>query len=460
MKKVKNPKKPNIIIRLFKSIGNILDKIFITPISRFVYFLKDRFSTNRGIIDRLLNKPTVLIYVSLVLAFVTFLVIDKEIITLDTTKSLILSNVEVTSEYNEEAYVIEGIPDKAEISLQGRTGELYLARQLGDHRVSLDLSDLGAGTHKVNLEYNNPVKNLSYILSPSSVTVVIYPKISEVRTISTDVINTDKLNETLVVSNVLLDRDEIIVKSYKEKLDTIANVKAIVDVNQISATSAGTYTVENVKLVAYDDKGKEITNIEVVPSTVTATVTITSPSKTVPLRVVPTGEVRSGSAISNITSTVREVTVYADESILNTLNYIDVEVDVTNLSETKTYQKVINKPTGARSISETSVTITVSMEEETSKDFENITVVTEGLAENLKASALSANDAKVTVSVKGVQSLLDSLDPSTIKAYVDLSNITEPATYSVPVYISGDDVKFTYTSKTKTIQIVVTNKNS
>ena len=133
-----------------------------------------------------------------------------------------------------------------------------------------------------------------------------------------------------------------------------------------------------------------------------------------------------------------------------------MEVDVTGLSENKVYQKVINKPTGARSISDTAVTITVSMEEETSKDFENITVVTEGLKEGLKASAASENDAKVTVSVKGVASLLEKLDPSTIKAYVDLSNITEAGTYAVTVYVTGEDVKFTYTSKTKSIQIVVT----
>lgn len=451
-----SPKKPNVIIRIFKSIINFFDKFLITPISKVAYFIKDKFTLKSGLIDRVLNKPTVLLYISLALAFICFLAIENETITLTDTKSLVLSNIDVVADYNEEAYVIEGLPEKAEISLRGRTGELYLAKQLGDHRVSIDLSDLKAGTHKVNLEYNNPVKNLKYTLSPSSVTIVIYPKVSEVRSLSIDLINSDKLDDTLVVSNVLLDREDVIIKSYKEKLDTIANVKAIVDVSTINNSSAGTYTVENVKLVAYDENGKEVTDIEVVPSLVTATVTITSPNKTVPLKVVPTGEVRSGSAISSISSTVNNVTIYADESILNEINYIEIEVDVTNLSEDKVYQKVINKPAGARSISDTSVTITVTMEEETSRDFENITVVTEGLAENLKASAASESDAKVTVSVKGVASLLESLEPSTIKAYVDLSNINETGTYAVPVYVTGEDVKFTYTSKTKTIQIVVT----
>ena len=455
---MKQEKKHNLSVRIIKNIYSFFDKILITPISKVVYLIREKFGIKTGIIDKVLNKPTVLLYVSLIIAFVTFVLINNETLALHDTRSVVLNNVDVTAVYNEEAYVIEGLPDKAEISLRGKTGELYLAKQLGDHRVSIDLSNLGAGTHKVNLEYNNPVKNLKYTLSPSNATIVIYPKISEVRTLQVDVINTDKLDETLVVTNVLLDRDEVIIKSYKEKLDSIANVKAIVDVNSLNASTSGTYTLENVKLVAYDQNGKEVSDIEIVPSVTTATVTITSPSKTVPLKVVPTGEVRSGSAISSISSTVNNVTIYADEAILNEINFIEVEVDVTNLSETKVYQKVINKPTGARSISDTSVTITVSMEEETSKDFENITVVTEGLDEKFKATAASANDAVVTVTVKGVASLLNDIDSKTIKAYVDLSNISEAGMYTVPVFVTGEDVKFTYTSKIKNIQVLVTNK--
>lgn len=288
--------------------------------------------------------------------------------------------------------------------------------------------------------------------------MVIYPKVSETRTVSVDVINTDKLDDTLVVSNVLLDANDVIIKSYKEKLESVANVKAIVDVNLLNAKESGTYTLEGVKLVAYDETGTEMKDIEIVPNTVTATITITSPSKTVPLKVVPKGEVRSGSAISSITSSVTNVTVYADESLLEEINYIEVEVDVTNLSEDKVYQKVINKPTGSRSISDTSVTITVTMEKETSKDFENISIETENLDSKFIAQGASQNDALVTVTVKGVKSLLDNLDTTNIKAYIDLKDVTEPGTYQVPVYVTGTDLKLTYTSKVKSINIIVTNK--
>lgn len=455
---MKTTKKNNVFVKAIKKIANFFDRILITPISKLAYFIKDKFSFKSGFIDRMLNKPNVLLYISLILAFTMFMMVQKNFINFSDTKAITMSNLPVEVEYNDEAYVIEGLPTKADLVLLGKKSELYLAEQYGDHKVTLDLTGLDVGTHKVTLDYNNPIRKLNYILDPGTVTIVIYPKVSEVRTLSIDVINTDKLDETLVVSNVLLDRNDVIIKSYKEKLNTVANVKAIVDVNSLNATESGTYTIDNVKLVAYDDKGKEISGIEVVPGQVTATVTITSPSKTVPLKIVPVGEVRSGSAISSITSSVTNVIVYADESVLKDINYIEVEIDVNGISSNKTYQKVINKPQGARSISDTSVTINVTMEEETSKDFMNISVETEGLNEKFKASGATENDARVTVSVRGVGSLLEQLQDTDIKAYIDLSGITEPGTYNVPVYVTGSDVKLTYTSKTKQINVVVQNK--
>ena len=416
--------------------------------------ITDKLNIKSGSFEKFLNRPNTLLYVSLILAFCTFLLIDNRVINLISSESIVLENQPVEVEYNDEAYVVEGLPEDVDIVLMGRKMDLYLAEQLGDHKLTLDLSDYGVGTHKVSIKYNNPVNNLDYIISPSEVTVVIYPKVSEVRTLSIDVLNTDKLDQTLVVSNVLLDRDEVIIKSHEAKLAQVASVKALIDVNSLNATQAGTYTLENVKLVAYDEKGTELSDIEIIPETVTATVTITSPSKVVPIQIVPIGDVAPGSAIESIESNVTQVTVYADEEILAALNYIEVEIDVTGLNEDKTYQKVINKPNGARSISETSITINVKMEAETSKEFENIPIVFENLGSGLKVNAQREEDTKVTVSVGGVQSLLDKLEASDIKAYVDLEGLGV-GTHTVPVYVTGEDLKLTYTSKTQNIKIII-----
>lgn len=441
--------------KIFSGIYKIIDKILVTPISKLLYKIINRNPNGPSLIDRMLNKPNMIVYISLALAFITFILIDRKVVVLVETEAIVIPNQTVVAEYNEESFVVEGIPETADIVLMGRKSDLYLAQQLGDHSVSLDLSGLGVGTHKVNLKYTNSISSLTYKLDPSSVTVVIYPIVREFRTVTTDIINTDKLGEKLLVSSVTLDRDEVIIKSYAQKLETVASVKAIVDVNALSATSAGTYTLENVKLVAYDDKGTEIKDVEILPETLTATVIISSPNKTVPIKIVPIGEVASGSAIASINSNITKVTVYAEESVLATLDNIEVTIDVNGLNADKTYQTSIEKPLGVRSISEKNVTVKVTMEKEASKEFENIPIELKNLGSNLKAFGKTENDTKVTVIVKGTSTLLNALTAADIKAYVDLTDLKE-GEWEVGVTVTGNDLKLSYTPKTQKVKIIIT----
>lgn len=444
--------------RIFKVLYRIIDVLLVTPLSKAVYYISDKLSNRNGNLEKFLNKPNTLIYVSLICAFAMFFAVDRKVINLVETEAIVLSNQPVVVEYNEEAYVVEGIPETADIVLMGRKSDLYLAEQLGDHKLSLDLTGLSAGTHKVNIKYNNPIKKLDYKIDPSRATIVIYPKVSASRTVTTDVLNKDKLGSTLVISSIKLDRDEVIIKSYKEKLEKVASVKALVDVNALNASSAGTYTLENVKLIAYDEKGTEIKDIEIVPGTITATVEISSPSKTVPVKIVPVGDVASGSAISSITSNVNNITLYGEEDVLKEISEIEVEIDVNGLSKDKTFQETIVKPTGVRSMSDTAVTIKVKMEGETSKEFKDIPIVFEHLdTTKYKPLAKNASDTKVNVVVKGVKSVLDKLDSKDIKAYVDLSDL-EPGTYEVPVMVTGSDLKLSYSSRTTKIEVIIARK--
>ena len=236
------------------------------------------------------------------------------------------------------------------------------------------------------------------------------------------------------------------------------DVKALVDVNALNATTAGTYTLENVKLIAYDEKGTEIKDIEIIPETVTATVEVTSPSKVVPVIVVPIGDVASGSAIGSITSNVSTVTLYGDEDALKAIEDIKVNINVSGLSKDKSFQETIVKPNGVRSMSDTAITIKVTMEGETSKEFKDIPLEFENLdTTKYRALAKSESDTKVNVVVKGVSSLLNKLTAEDIKAYVDLSDL-EAGTYEVPVIVTGNDLKLKYSSRTIKIEVVISKK--
>ena len=218
----------------------------------------------------------------------------------------------------------------------------------------------------------------------------------------------------------------------------------------------GVMTLENVPIIAYDNDGK-VVDVEMVPSKVTATINIDSPKKEVPIKVIPSGEVQFGKAISSITSSETKITVYGEESQLAKIEYLPVEVDVTNLSENKTFTVPLQVPNGLRELSAKSTKITISLGEEETKEINNVMIETINLDTNYKAAAIGAASIKTTVIVKGTKEVLASIDESKIKAIVDLTGYTE-GDHEVTITVTGDDVKATYTPKTTKIKIRITKK--
>ena len=118
---------------IFVGIYKIIDKILITPISKLIFKIINKNTNGPSFIDRMLNKPNMIVYISLILAFIVFILIDRKAVTLVETEAVVIPNQTVIAEYNEESFVVEGIPETADIVLMGRTSDLYLAGQLNNH---------------------------------------------------------------------------------------------------------------------------------------------------------------------------------------------------------------------------------------------------------------------------------------------------------------------------------------
>ncbi len=444
-------------MKILKKIYNIFDKLIITPISRIVYNIQNFFKSRNLSVEKMLNKPKVLIYVSLLLAVGVYLLINSKVVSLVETQAEILDNQKVNLIYNEEAYVIEGAPKTVDITLIGRSSDLYLAKQLGDNEVTLDLTGYGIGEHKVKLSYSQTIDSINYKLDPSYVMVIIKEKQSTIKSLTYDILNQDQLDPKLSIGKIELDRSEVVVKGSEETLKKVATVKALVDLNNEELKEAGTYTLENVKLVAYNEKGVVVKGVEVVPSTINAQITLESFSTELPLKINTTGSPASGTAISEINSNISNVKVYGDQETISTLKNIPVEIDIDNLNSDKTFNVTISKPNGIRYMSETAVTIEVKVGTESSKEISGIGIETRNIGDNLVANASSVDDTTATVIAKGVQSVLDSIDTSKISAYVDLTGYGV-GNHNVAVVIQSDDPKVQFVSKVKTINIIISAK--
>ena len=448
--------KKNPIKKILEPIIKIFDKIIIVPITKVILTISKKFGDSGKNLEKFLSKSNNLLFISLALAVILFIVIDQKIIYYSESSAEVLSNQPVKAIYNEEAYVIEGLPESVDITLIGNKANLYIAKQSGTNEVTLDLTDLKAGTHKVEFKYNQGISSVDYKVNPSYATVIIHNKASLATTMTIDILNKDKLNNKLILNNINVEDDSVVVKGAEKQIKQVATVKALLDINNIPTQEIGKKTIKDVPLKAYDEDGN-VVNVELVPAKVDVNVEISSPSKELPIKVIPKGNVAFGKAISTIKTSETKAIVYGEASSLEALNYIPVEIDVTDLAKNTEYKLEIPKPVGVKSMSVNNVTVNISLDNVSDKDIDNVAIETKNLGSEYKVSAASSEDSFVQVNVKGVSSVIDQITADNITAYIDLQGYTE-GEYDVDVNVEGTDLRVEYVSKTKKVKVKITKK--
>ena len=275
-----------------------------------------------------------------------------------------------------------------------------------------------------------------------------------------DLLNQDELDPKLSVKSVTLSKSDVIVRGSKDNLDKIASIKALVDLSNEDFTKAGSYNVDNLKLVAYGSDGALITDVEIVATNISATVVLDSYSKKVPVRIQTTGSLVSGRAISSITingknATEFETTVYGDEEALANVEYLNVTVDINGLGNngSKTSSVTFPKPSGVRYIENESVSLVLNFGEAKQRTITINRIGTRNVPTGLVANLVSEDDETVDIQVIGVESVINSIDESNITAYVDLTGYSV-GTYPVPVKVEGNDSRLQYVVS-KNINIVL-----
>lgn len=445
------------IAAVFRAVYKLIDKFIIVPLTKFIVMVTDKFGNRTDRFEKWITRKNTLIFISLVLAVLLFLYVDHESTAIITDSAEVLYGQKVKVTYNNNSYVIEGLPESVDVTLIGRKVDLYLAKQLSSGTVTADLSNLGEGMHSIKLDYDCSITSVEYKLDPSIVNITIYPKVSQTRTATIDVINKNKLDKKLSVGEVTLNQSEIVVKGAEHVLNEVSTVKALVDVSKIVNPEIGVSTLDNIRLVAYNSAGEVVDGIEMEPSKISAKVTINSPSKELPIKVIPTGDLEFGKAIDTITTNISKVTIYGDQDVLDTLDYVPVEVDVSNLSENKSYDVIVSKPSGIKEISDTNIKVNITLGAEVTREIKDVLIETINLDPKYKAAAVGKNSSKTTVVVKGTKSVVDAIEASMIKPQVDLEGYTE-GEYEVTVVVLGDDNKANYTPKTTKIKVRISKK--
>jgi YbbR domain-containing protein len=274
-----------------------------------------------------------------------------------------------------------------------------------------------------------------------------------------------KLDDKLSVKSVTLSKDSVVVRGSEEALESIASVKALIDLSDEEFTSAGSYTLDNLTLVPYNNQGEIVKNVEIVATNISATVELDSYSKKVPVKVLTEGKLVDGKAISSIQidgtdSSSYELTIYGDEASLESIDSVPVTINVDGLGNngSKTFKVTISKPVGVRYLSSSDVEVVLNFDEAHQRTITLTDIRTRNVPNGLVANLADIKDKEVQVQVVGVESVINGLSDNTsdIEAYVDLTG-KAAGTYSVPVKVQGTDSRLTYIV-TKEISVVLTKQ--
>lgn len=384
------------------------------------------FST---LIDKIFMTKKHLAIVSLALACLFYVVVNYSNDSLSSlSSSKTLSNVPVTVRYNSDTFEIGGVPESCSVVLTGDAANVNNAASRSGYCL-LSLEGYTEGTHSISVTATGFGDNVSITTTPSVAQVTLKKKTTAQYELSYDFINQNRLDSKYILGTpVFSTGSRINIRASQDTLDSIALVKALIDVSDQS----GNFTVD-APLVAYDKNG-HVVEAEIVPNSVSVSVDITSPHKTVPITLKFSGNMPDGFALENIQLDHQTTDIYAPDEVLDKTSEVAVNLDLSTLTSESSIILPINLPDGVASSDVTMVNVKASLGLVETKILEDVPIIYRNNDNGLGVSQVSTTVA--TVTLRGTKSNIENISKNDFSVYIDVAGLSE-GTYDLPLYISS-----------------------
>lgn len=358
--------------------------------------------------------------VSLVLAILLYGIVNYNTLSSSYQSSLryskTISDVTVTAKYNADTFEVTGLPETVDVVMTGDAANVTSAANSESGTVICDLDGLTEGEHEVKLTTEGYGNNVNIVVNPTNVTVTLKKKTTQQFDISYDFINQDRMDSKYSPGTPEFEYTKINVRASKDTLDSIAFVKALIDVSGQTSDFE-----QDAILVAYDSSGKPV-NADIVPDTVHVKVPVTSPSKSVKVQVQVSGEVPDNKAIDSITMDQETVTIYGSETTLADIDQVVVTLDASSLTKDSTILRPIVLPAGVSTASTSQVTMNVTLADVEEKTIEDVPINVINNNKHYKASQPD-NITTTSVVVKGTKNNIDEISADDINVYIDMKDV-------------------------------------
>lgn len=317
-----------------------------------------------------------------------------------------LSNVPLKVYYNQDKYVISGLPQTVNVYLEGSSSVIRAVEAQGEYEVYVDLQNLTPGPHRVRVNHRGFSENLTVKIDPATVDVTIKEKVEQIMSVNIQVINEDKLPEGYVAEDPISVPNSVSIRGSLEDVQKIGFVEGYVDV------AGADDTVEmDIPLKVFDHNGEEL-SLEIVPSVVEVKVPISPPSKKVPYKISRKGSLPKGLSIQSFDAIPKDITVYGEEGILDKIKMVeDLEVDLSKIDKDQTIEVKVPVPEGAIKVTPEALSISIDVEPEESKTLTNVPIKINGVPDTQGISLIAPEDGLVNLTIYGAKKVLNNIGP-------------------------------------------------
>ncbi len=281
----------------------------------------------------------------------------------------------------------------------------------------VDMAGLGAGTHILKINVETPPGVTVQNVDPLNVQVQATLQANKVISLTARTEGTAQIGYN--IQPLQVETNTVAVSGPAEVVAQVATAEVVVDVNGKSATVQG-----RVQPTALDSQGRTVSGVSFQPEAVaiTATISLGINYKTVPLKSVVLGEPASGYQVDEIRIEPNTATILGDPLVMSKINFLETEpLDITGRESSIITQQRLVLTTGVSLLNmENSVQVGVTIRAvQSSQDLPVIPTVT-----NLVAGySVQVDTRQINLKLQGSLRSLQALDPSTVRATLDLSGL-------------------------------------
>ncbi|MBK3497387.1 hypothetical protein JFL43_21705 [Viridibacillus sp. YIM B01967] len=412
--------------------------------------------------DKLIESPWFLRITALTLAMLLFFTVqpvEKDGVggASSNTQTDVLHNVPVQVYYDDQSLIVTGVPKTVDVTIKGPMAIVLQTKAVSDYTVFVDLRKQSIGEHKVTIKHENFSDKLSVQLDPATIDINIEEKITRVFKIEPE-INESLLAENYYVKSMTANPGSVTVVGAKSVVNSISYVKATVTGEQDLKNSF--QQEANVKIL---DRDMNKLDIQVNPEKVKVNVDVGEYNKEVPVVLNQKGTPQDAVTIKSLTTTTSKLILNGSKAALENMQQLIVDIDVSKIKDSGTFNVDIEKPLGISRVSENNIKVQVVVEKkesnsdnkEVNKDeekdqendnndtssigskvFKNVAINVRNLDEDYSSDFITPKNGILTLTVNGDEKELANLEMKDFDLYVEAADMSI-GDHKLPIQVDG-----------------------